>query len=388
MKKRWLSPENCTGCGLCENVCPVGAISMLEDGCGFIYPSFDSKCIDCNLCEEKCKKRTKKIDKISETPLVYAAWSKNDNTRFTSTSGGLFSELARYIISNNGYVSGAVYSEKHSVIHTVVDNYDDLEKLRQSKYVQSNSKKVYKKIYELIKSGEVVMFCGTPCQIAALYAMFNNERIDNLYTVEFICRGVNSPKALRSWISEIEIKNKVEVERVWFKYKEGGWKSSPQRTRLDLKDGQSIVLENEKNAFMHGYLLSNLYIRSSCGNCEFKGVDRKADITLADFWGIDSSLDDDKGTSMVLLNNKHGEYLFELIKNQIYYYKRDFDEVLKENGCFSNSVVIPKKGTEFLEEIEDDNFSTVLKKYMKKPFIKRAIIKMSFLQKEFLKRFM
>lgn len=76
---------------------------------------------------------------------------------------------------------------------------------------------------------------------------------------------------------------------------------------------------------MHGYLTSNLYIRPSCGDCSFKGVPRQGDITLADFWGIDKSLDDDKGISMVLLNSERGIKLFERVKNNLIVYERDLN---------------------------------------------------------------
>ena len=127
---------------------------------------------------------------------------------------------------------------------------------------------------------------------------------------------------------------------------------------------------------MNGYLASNLYIRSSCGDCKFKGLPRKADITLADFWGVDGSLDDDKGTSLILLNNSHGEDLFETIKSHLFFQQRTLDEIMKGNACLSGSVTIPIKSKSFLEELGDNNFSVVLHKYMKQSFLKRVLIKL------------
>lgn len=375
MKNNWLSDEECTGCGLCENVCPVNAIRMEEDECGFLQPVIGEKCIDCNLCQLKCEKRIEPIKSSLKQPKVYAAWSKDENLRFLSTSGGIFPELAKYVLSMNGYVVGAAYDENQSVSHTIIDDCGDLWKLQQSKYVQSNTKGVYKDILKIINSRKTVLFCGTPCQVAALLSMFDNNKPDNLYTVDFICRGVNSPKALRSWISEIEGVENAKISRIWFKYKVGGWKSSPKRTRIDFKDGHQIILESEKNTFMHGYLTSNLYIRSSCGDCKHKGMNRKSDITLADFWGIDSNLDDDKGTSLVMVNSLQGKKILEGIEDRIFYQKRELDEVIKGNHCFISSVDIPKNSKNFLKKIGTDNFSVTLKKYARKPIWRRIIDK-------------
>ena len=183
MKKLWISKEKCTGCGACENVCPKSAITMKSDECGFIYPEISTeKCVNCNLCEKVCCARLKINRYNSSEPLTYAAWSNNAETRFTSTSGGLFSELSKSILNKAGYVAGALYNAENMVEHSLENDLIGLEKLKQSKYIQSNTKLIYKQVKDKLDDNKPVAFCGAPCQVAALYAYLGKE-YNNLFTL-------------------------------------------------------------------------------------------------------------------------------------------------------------------------------------------------------------
>ena len=295
-------------------------------------------------------------------PDTYAAWTKDSDSRYKSTSGGAFTEFAKTILSHGGVVAGARYNDKCLVEHCIIDCLEDVEIIRQSKYMSSAPQNIYRKIKEKLDSGVEVGYCGSPCQVAGLYAFLGKD-YDNLYTMDFICRGMNSPKAFRSWLDEEEEKAKGKAARVWFKYKDGGWKSSPKRTRIDFEDGRYIIREGENNLFMNGYLSSNLYIRPACGNCRFKGIPRQGDITLADFWGIEESLDDDKGTSMILINSSKGRDLFGATKDKLIVYRRDFKEIFQGNPMFTESVAVPKEAHFFLKDLDSMKFSDALRKY-------------------------
>ena len=296
------------------------------------------------------------------TPDTYAVWSKNSDIRYNSTSGGAFSEFAKEVITKGGLVVGAKYNEKNLVEHALVDSYSGIEELRQSKYLSSSVGDVYKKVKEELLKGRLVAFCGSPCQIEGLYSFLGKE-YDNLFTMDFICRGMNSPKAYKSWLDEVEKEKGSTVVKVWFKYKDGGWKTSPKRTRVDFNDGTFKVFEGEKNLYMNGYLTSNLYIRPCCGDCQFKGVPRKSDVTFADFWGIEKELDDDKGTSMLLVNSEKGKEFFSRVRDNMEVYKKDFDTIFAGNPMFSGSVEVPKKAHDFLVDLDNLTFSECLKKY-------------------------
>ena len=296
------------------------------------------------------------------TPDTYAVWSKNSDIRYNSTSGGAFSEFAKEVITKGGLVVGAKYNEKNLVEHALVDSYSGIEELRQSKYLSSSVGDVYKKVKEELLKGRLVAFCGSPCQIEGLYSFLGKE-YDNLFTMDFICRGMNSPKAYKSWLDEVEKEKGSTVAKVWFKYKDGGWKTSPKRTRVDFNDGTFKVFEGEKNLYMNGYLTSNLYIRPCCGDCQFKGVPRKSDVTFADFWGIEKELDDDKGTSMLLVNSEKGKEFFSRVRDNMEVYKKDFDTIFAGNPMFSGSVEVPKKANDFLVDLDNHTFSECFKKY-------------------------
>lgn len=361
MIEPWIVNELCTGCGVCANICPKNAIKMVEDTMGFLYPHILGECIDCGKCRLVCNKRIEEKKKYANQ-AVYAAWSKDERIRFLSTSGGIFSELALSIVDMKGVVSGAQYTDRCMVEHEIISDELGIDKLRQSKYVQSDSKDIYKRIKYLLKKKRIVLFCGTPCQVAALLSYLQLKDTENLYTMDFICMGVNSPKAYRAWISEIEQENNKKIQKMWFKYKKKGWKKSPFVTRISFSDNTWMEISGKDNKYMQSFLQNKIIIRPSCGKCQFKGIFRQSDITLGDFWGIDSSLDDDKGTSMVMINSEKGEELFRLIKSKIVYYRKQLEDVVRGNEHLYKSVEISKDEEKFFCELDSSNFSLALEK--------------------------
>lgn len=360
MKHFWLEKEECTGCGACLNICPVAAITMERDESGFEYPIISEGCINCNKCEEVCRGRLS-LDSVDLLPPTFAVSSLEEDVRFTSTSGGAFTELANAVLAKDGVVFGAAYESCTQIAHDFTENVKGLVELRQSKYVQSSIGLSFQDVKRFLKDGRIVLFCGSPCQIAGLKS-FLGECYEKLFTVDFICRGVNSPKALKAWVSEIEEEHGATAERVWFKYKENGWRLSPRCTRVVFRDGTVEVFDQNKNTFMCGYLEQNLYMRPSCAQCDFKGDNRRSDITLGDFWGLDKALDENKGTTLLLINTERGKELFDCAAERMNCEERSFSEIENGNICFRRSVSLNPKSEKFFSDLDCLSFSEALKK--------------------------
>lgn len=298
----------CYGCGACKSICPVKAINIIEDRYGFLKANVDRKiCIDCGKCLETCP-RINNVFENSDNPECYASWAK-DEIRCTSASGGIFSAIAsEFLKRENHYVAGAVWKENYYVSHIVTNNKDDLTRIQNSKYVQSNTENVYEDVKALIENGNKVLYSGTPCQIAGLYAFLGGKN-DNLFTIDLICHGVPSTKVLQKYLKDSY--NGKEIKRLDFRDKSVfGWSSE---MNIYMADDEEVHTRAGKDSFYQAFL-SNLSLSPNCENCQFSRLPRQGDISIGDFWNIekfDKSLNDRKGTSLVLVNNVRGRELYD-----------------------------------------------------------------------------
>lgn len=294
----------CCGCGACYNKCPVGAITMQENEEGFLVPVIDkNKCTNCGLCVKVCPSLNVQYNN-TDKPECYAAMA-DDEIRMKSSSGGIFTLLAEDILDKGGYVCGAAFDDNWDVHHIIVDNKNDLEKLRGSKYVQSDTEDCYKKIKKLLDEDKYVLFSGCPCQVAGLYS-FLGKNYEKLYTVDILCHGSPSRGVWKKYLNENF--NKNEIKRINFRDKNKiGWSCS--HCTISTKNGDDIVTDDFTKLFH-----ASINLRESCYDCKYSKKPRPADITLGDFWGISEykkDLNDDKGLSFVLTNNAKGKFLFD-----------------------------------------------------------------------------
>lgn len=341
--------DKCCGCSACISVCPKGCISMSEDKEGFLYPIIDSvKCIDCGLCEKVCP--VLHPLKNEAEPLVYAAINNDESIRMQSSSGGIFTLLAEYVIENGGVVFGACFDRDWNVVHDYTETKEGLVRFRGSKYVQSNVGNSFSQVKIFLDAGREVLFSGTPCQVAGL-KNYLRKPYPNLLTIDLVCHGVPSPDVWRKYLQETVCKayrikkNKSAVNicdyisDIKFRAKDKGWKK--YSFKIEYKDGRIEINPFYENPYMNIFL-SNLSLRPSCYVCPAKLNNVQSDITLADFWGvnkIDPNIDDDKGCGLLYINNK--EKIGLLYSLQCMLFNQSFDNVVKYNPSILYSVNKP-----------------------------------------------
>lgn len=305
-------PSDCTGCGACLNKCPVGAITMVPNSEGFLYPQITDSCIKCGQCLKVCPVAGPKYGNKPH-PDCYAVMA-NDEIRKKSTSGGVFTLLAEWILDKGGVVCGAAFSDdNYSVEHIIISSKSDLDKLRGSKYVQSNTGMIYSEVKSILEAGKPVLFTGTPCQIAAVNS-YLVKPYANLYTLDLVCHGVPSPMVYEKFIREQEAAHGSKAVQVKFRDKRiTDWNHC---IGIYFENGESYQKKRGECYYLDSFL-KLVSVRKSCGTCPFAKLPRQGDMTVADFWDVhlhDQKLDDRKGTSLVLVNNAKGKEMLKVLK--------------------------------------------------------------------------
>lgn len=363
----------CSGCFACYNICPVNAISMPLNDEGFFYPIINkNKCIKCGLCEQVCPV----LNKIKNTNLkpefVFAAKTKDISTQISSSSGGIFSELTKPFFKEKGEIYGVTY-EKNRVKHICIKSEKQLERIKGSKYLQSNVNLSFKKIKNGLDKRKRILFCGTPCQVAGLkrYLKLNKCNLKNLFLIDLVCHGVPSYKVFDDYLRENFLER--DVKKINFRDKLISW--SNFNVSYYFEDNKKYTKSHREDIFYRGYL-KNYYLRKSCYNCQFAKIPRQGDITLGDFWGIQKEYYDKNGISFVLINNKKGENLFNRISNQIIKNKFNINNAVKGNPrIIQGEYNCLEKRNQFFIEYLNNSFKYVKNKYLKISLLLLLLIK-------------
>ena len=361
---RIIDKSKCSGCHACMVACPKQCIKMLSDNEGFLYPFVDENvCVDCGACDKVCPYHNVVSEK-KQNPKAYAAISKDECVLLNSSSGGVFSLLAKKIISDGGVVFGAIFDENFNVKHHYVTNIEDLGKLRGSKYVQSEIGTTYKDAENYLKDGKSVLFTGTPCQILGLKSYLNKE-YENLITQDIICHGVPSPMVWGKYVKYRSALAGASARRIFSRHKKYGWKR--YSASFTFENDAEYLCQFDCDPFMRSFL-KNLCLRPSCYYCNSNGDKRVSDITLADFWGIenvDAQMYNVNGTSLVVVNTDKGEKLLKEIQKDLIIKEESLSDAVKFNPCYSKSVVMPKEREGFMKSIVDCGFVEAYNKYAK-----------------------
>lgn len=377
--------KECCGCGACMNICSKNAISMLEDQYGFLYPNInESICIKCGACKNICAYQ--KDNGGNESLKVYAGISKNTNIMY-SASGGIFFSLATSILNENGIVYGVSMENIRGCLtpmHIGVEKIEDLYKLQGSKYVQSCTGNIYKDVLNKLKSGRLVLFSGTPCQIDALKSFLKKD-YNNLLTIDIICHGVPSIKFFQDYIKTLEKKINGKILEFKFRDKTLGWGlNSKIIYRNNNETIKEKIIPASESSYYRLFLSSYIY-RENCYHCKYANSKRVGDITIGDYWGISiehpeltkkKKLNERQGVSCILINTVNGEKYIDKYSNNLMLYNSMFDKVKIHNKQLNSPSLLSDSRKEILNIYAKYGYCGVEAWFRKKRGLKLYIIKL------------
>ena len=312
-KNEIVNRKNCTGCGACKQICPKDCISFIEDKLGFQYPSIDQeKCVQCGLCRKVCPALNTQQD-LQEDTTYFAAYHKDADCNEGSSSGGIFKLLAEFVLSQAGVVFGVMCDDEMQIHHGWIDKVQDIGRLQGSKYVQSDIRESFREAEIFLKKDKIVLFSGTPCQIAGL-KRFLRKDYSNLICIDLVCHGVPYAKLWEKYIQWH--KEKYKKTPVWanFRDKSSGWRDFSMKIKYD--DGSVYCRKQDEDPFLRLFL-QDIVLRESCYACSFKGIERQSDITLGDCWGIERIVPawkEIEGVSLLMVHSLKGKEILQKIE--------------------------------------------------------------------------
>lgn len=369
--------NQCCGCSACVSICPKECLTLNADKNGFLQVKLSKhNCIECGLCEKVCPVLNQREEKELEIE-AFAVKNTEESQRKASSSGGVFIALANQVIEEGGVVCGAKFDKDFQLIHDFAQTKEELKPLMGSKYLQSDMKDCYKKVKNYLLQERLVLFVGTPCQIMGL-KLFLRKEYNNLLAVEVVCHGVPSPLVWKKYLEEVSKRKKIslnEIENISFRNKDKSWRVF--NLKIEGK-GKTILKESlHDNLYMRGFL-QNLFLRQSCHNCLAKNFNSMADLSLADYWGIDRfhpEIDDNKGVSAMILYNKKIKLDFNKLFLDFKKLKLDLKNTTLRNILETNTALVKSanphpRREEFFDTMNEKEFLN-LKQYVGEPTLKK-----------------
>lgn len=360
-----LNKKDCTGCRACEQICPVKAISMKEDDEGFITPKVDEeRCIKCGLCKKTCGQIDRFYNKNNlEERKFLGVRPKEKEIAKNSTSGGAYL-ISKMVIEENGIVFGSAYDENLMPYQKYVTDKKELQQLRGSKYVTSDTKKTFSQVKEFLEEGKKILYIGVPCQIGGL-KKFLKKDYENLYTIDIICHGVPSQKIFKKYLENEEKKLGEKI----FSY------NIRSKNKVDWGMGFCAEIKTKNKTkykkadfdpYYTAFLKGKIY-RECCYECKYGNLDRVGDITLGDLWGIeqfDYDFYDKNGVSLAVINTIKGEKIFNKVKNLVEYRQYNEQQVTKFNGNLKHPTTRPQNRDIIYKQLDEMSFEEYSKKYL------------------------
>ena len=356
-KPQLAARDRCTGCGACSNGCPKGAIRMVPNRAGFLYPQVEDGCVLCGHCTHICpvlKQREPRTE-----PAVFAVWNRDDAARQASTAGGVFSALAEYVLEGGGVVFGAALDDRLRVTHTAVKNAHELPRLRGAKPVQSDIGETYQQVRLYLDQGRQVLFSGTPCQVDGLYR-YLGEHPERLVTCDVACSGVCSPGVWARLVSSMAYVKQHRPVAVEFCGKLSG--DQERRFRVLFEGGGRYDAPAPKSELGRG-LTRGLFLRPACYRCPYAGTDRTGDLTLANFAGGDLPVEEKRrGVSLLLINTAKGAQRFDVLP--LHRQARTLEDAVACDAALRQPPTLTEERSKFFDALEQLPFQQVRARYL------------------------
>lgn len=347
--------SDCTGCSACRSICPVHAITMKPDQEGFLVPVIDlDLCTECGQCRSICPMQKESHYKEKEAPKFYVAHHESGEVLSRSTSGGAFTSLSDCILERGGVVYGADFDDSLQICHRRAEDKAGRDRMRFSKYVQSEIGDAFEQVKTDLAAGREVLFTGTPCQTAGLRALVGCP--ENLITCDLVCHGVPSALVWNAYLDTLAAEQSNKVTWVSFRTKANGWYRGQYKIYYKVA-GRDDVLEDGR--FFPLYFKWRYLLRPSCHACPFADIRRAADLTIADYWGIEKYSEqwcDRRGTSLILVNTEKGQKLLEESPNLLYE-QRAPEEALAEQKRLHGPVEPAANRQEFWDLFSEKGFA-------------------------------
>ena len=285
---------------------------------------------------------------------IYGAYNKDEEIRKKSTSGGMFALLSQYVFDRGGIVFGARFDKQFNVIHDYCEKKEDIDVFRGSKYVQSYLGNTLEKVKEFLENDRYVLFTGTPCQVSALRNFLKKE-YNKLITCDLICYGTPKARVWKDYLNYLTNDNKDKIKSINFREKINGWKKSV--FTIQFEDGKKYSFKSSKKDYFLWLFYHNYALTPSCYDCKYASINRIGDFSIGDFWGVEErrpKLFDNKGTSLIFINNNKAEEIFETIKEKMIFEEVTIEEAMQKKLQQGESK--PKDYMEFWNEYEREGF--------------------------------
>lgn len=309
-----------------------------------------------------------------DLPIVYAAKHKDESIRMNSRSGGVFTAVSDYVLEHDGAIYGCVLTDRFEAKHIRATTKEDRDRMRGSKYIQSESAGCFNQVETDIMSGKPVLFTGTSCQVQSLIHYLRVKKVpetnmENLLSMDILCHGVPSVRVWKDYICDIEKKHSGKCVDADFRNKKDyGWKRHIES--LTLK-GHLTTRQYNGDLFKRMFY-SHEILRPACYECPYKTVSHGSDITIGDYWGIEKAapgFNDDRGVSLVLINNEHGQQMFDRIADQLKLVSTKIEDSMQP--ALQKPFARPERRDRFWEDYNQFGFEYVADRYFGENFVKR-----------------